>query len=150
MISQVISGSIMILELVLGQTQMLMMSGYNVFQIVPILNWLQMVFVTMNQIMQTAILMVVIVPQTHLPQPKLQLQELVVPQQLEDALAPLHGLVMHIVMMSITTWTAVMMVETVVDVTLTHNTAQYVHALIQMEAGVGQRARKQQQAQQQA
>ena len=71
-------------------------------------------------------------------------------QQLEDARAPLHGLVMHIVMMSITTWTAVMMVETVVDVTLTHNTAQYVHALIQMETGVAQRARKQQQAQQQA
>ena len=71
-------------------------------------------------------------------------------QQLEDALVTRDGLVMHIVMMSITTWTAVMMVEIVVDVTLTHNTAQYVHALIQMEAGVGQRARKQQQAQQQA
>ena len=84
-------------------------------------------------------------------------QELVVPQQalqiqqqLEDARAPLHGLVMHIVMISITTWIVVMMVETVVDVTLTRSTAQYVHALIQMEMGVAQRVRKQQQAQQQA
>ena len=69
-------------------------------------------------------------------------------QQLEDAM--MHGLVMDIVMMSITTWTAVMMVETVVDVTLIRHTVQYADALIQMEAGVGQRARKQQQAQQQA
>ena len=58
-----------------------------------------MVFVMTNQIMQTAILMVAIVP----PQPKLQLQELVVPQQvllqiqqLEDATR--DGAVMHIVM----------------------------------------------------
>ena len=83
-------------------------------------------------------------------------QELVVPQQalqikqLVDARATLHGLVMHIVMISITTWTAVMMVETVVDVMSKQITATYVDALIQMEAGVAQRARKQQQAQQQA
>ena len=62
-----------------------------------------MVFVTMNQIMETAILMVAIVPQ-----PKLQLQELVVATQ--------DGLVIIFVMISITTWTAVMMAETVVAV----------------------------------
>jgi len=101
-----------------------------------------MVFVMTNQIMQTAILMVVIVP--HLPQPKLQLQEL------EDAPATLHGLVMDIVMIVITTWTAAMMVETVVDVTSKQITARYVDALIQMEAGVEQHAHKQQQAQRQA
>ena len=61
-----------------------------------------------------------------------------VPQLLEDATQ--DGLVMHIVMISITTWTAAMMAETVVDVTLTHNTAQFVHALIQMEARVEQLA----------
>ena len=61
-------------------------------------------------------------------------------QQLEDALAPLHGLVMHIVMISITTWTATMMAETVADVMLTQTGAQYAHALIQMEAGVEQLA----------
>ena len=61
-------------------------------------------------------------------------------QQLEDARAPLHGLVIHIAMISITTWTAAMMVETVVDVMLTHNTAQSVDALTQMEAGVEQLA----------
>ena len=70
------------------------MISYNylifLFKIVPKLNWLQMVFVTMNQIMETAILMVVIVPQ-----PKLQLQELVVATQ--------DGLVIIFVMMSITT-----------------------------------------------
>ena len=72
------------------------------------------------------------------------------PQQLEDAPAPLHGLVMHFVMISITTWTAVMMVETVVDVTLSHNTVKYVDALIRMIVAVEQHAHKQQQAQQQA
>ena len=50
------------------------------------------------------------------------------------------GLVMHIVMMTITTWTVVMMAETVVDVTLTHSTALYVDVLIQMKVGVTQRA----------
>ena len=71
-------------------------SGYFCFliKIVPILNWLEMVFVTMNQIMETAILMVAIVPQTYLPQPKLQLQELVVATQ--------DGLVIIFVMISIT------------------------------------------------
>ena len=104
-----------------------------------------MVFVMTNQIMQTAILMVAIVP----PQPKLQLQELVVPQQvllqiqqqLEDATR--HGLVIIIVMISITTWTAAMMAETVatvVAVLLTRNTVQYAHALIQMEVAVEQLA----------
>ena len=38
-------------------------------KIVPILNWLEMVFVTMNQIMPTAILMVVIAQQQHRLQP---------------------------------------------------------------------------------
>ena len=71
-------------------------------------------------------------------------------KQLEDALVTQDGLVIHGVMISITTWTAVMMVETVVDVMSKQITAMYVDALIQMEAGVGQRARKQQQAQQQA
>ena len=70
------------------------MISYNylifLFKIVPKLNWLQMVFVMMNQIMETAILMVVIVPQ-----PKLQLQELVVATQ--------DGLVIAFVMISITT-----------------------------------------------
>jgi hypothetical protein len=83
------------------------------------------------------------------PQPVLQDQEqalLVIQQQLEDALAPLHGLVIHIVMISITTWTAVMMVETVVDVMFKQITAMYVDALIQMEAGVAQHAHKQLQA----
>ena len=73
-------------------------------------------------------------------------QELVVPQQalqikqLEDARANLDGLVMQRVMMPITTWTAVMMAETVADVTSTHNTAQIANALILMEAGVEQLA----------
>jgi len=87
-----------------------------------------MVFVTMNQIIQSAILMVVIVP--HLPQPNLQLQELAVPPLLQDATR--DGLLMDIVMISITTWTATMMVETVADVMLTQTGARYVHALIQM------------------
>ena len=56
-----------------------------------------------------------------------------------------HGLVTCIVMTSITTWTVTMMVETVVDVTSTHNTAQSVGALIQME--VEQLAHKQQPSQ---
>ena len=47
---------------------------------------------------------------------------------------------MGIVMISITTWTAAMMAETVVDVTLTQHGAQYVHALIQMQVGVEQLA----------
>ena len=52
---------------------------------------------------------------------------------------------MGIVMISITTWTVTMMVETVVDVTSTHNTAQSADALIQME--VEQLAHKQQPSQ---
>ena len=56
-----------------------------------------------------------------------------------------HGLVTCIVMTSITTWTVTMMVETVVDVTSTHNTAQSADALIQME--VEQLAHKQQPSQ---
>ena len=69
---------------------------------------------------------------------------------LEIAPATLHGLVMDFVMISKTTWTAVMMVETVVDVTLSHNTVMYVDALIRMIVAVEQHAHKQQQAQQQA
>ena len=57
----------------------------------------------------------------------------------------MHGLVMVIVMISITTWTAVMMEGTVVDVMLTRNTAQSADVLTQMEAGVAQHAHKQQQ-----
>ena len=49
---------------------------------------------------------------------------------------------MVIVMISIITWNVAMMVETVVDVTSTHNTAQSADALIQME--VEQLAHKQQ------
>ena len=48
-----------------------------------------------------------------------------------------------IVMISITTWAAAMMVETVatvVAVLLTRNIAQFAHALIQMEVGVEQHA----------
>ena len=52
----------------------------------------------------------------------------------------MHGLVMVIVMISITTWTAVMMAETVADAMLTQTGAQYAHALIQMEAGLEQLA----------
>ena len=46
-------------------------SGYFCFRIkvVPILNWLEMGFVTTNQIMKTAILMVVIAQQQHRLQP---------------------------------------------------------------------------------
>ena len=58
--------------------------------------------------------------------------------------------VMDIVMTSIITWTAAMMVETVVDVMSKQHTVRYVDALIQMGAGVAQHAHKQQQAQQQA
>ena len=43
------------------------------------------------------------------------------------------GLEMDYAMMSITMWTAVMMVETVVDPTLTHSGAQIANALILME-----------------
>ena len=57
---------------------------------------------------------------------------------LEDATQ--DGLVIIIVMISITTWAAAMMAETVADVTLTRSTAQYADALIQMEAGVEQLA----------
>ena len=70
-----------------------------------------------------------------------QQQALQIQQQLEDnAPAPLHGLVMHIVMMSITTSNAAMMVETVADVTSTLTGAQFAHALIQMEMAVEQLA----------
>ena len=81
-------------------------------------------------------------------QHQLQEAQLGVQQQLEDA--TWDGLVIIIVMISITTWTAAMMVETVVDVMSKQITAMYVDALIQMEAGVEQHAHKQQQAQQQA
>ena len=47
---------------------------------------------------------------------------------------------MGIVMISITTWTVTMMVETAVDVTSTHNTAQSADALTQMETGAEQLA----------
>ena len=53
---------------------------------------------------------------------------------------------MGTVMISITTWTVTMTVETVADVMSTHNTAQSVDALIQME--VEQLAHKQQPSQQ--
>ena len=66
----------------------------------------------------------------------------------ENAPAPLHGLLIIIVMISITTWTAAMMAETVVDVMFKHHTVQYADALIQMEAGVEQLAHNQQQVQQ--
>ena len=80
------------------------------------------------------------------PQPLL----LQIQQQLEGAQALIIGLVMDIVMMTITTWTAVMMAETVADATLTRSTALFVDVLIQMEVSVEQHAHKQQQAQQQA
>ena len=55
-------------------------------------------------------------------------------------------LLMDIVMVSITTWTATMMVETVVDVMSAHNTvAIHATALIPMKAGVEQLVHKQQQ-----
>ena len=57
------------------------------------------------------------------------------------------GLGMHIVMILIITWIATMMVETVVDVMSTHNTAQIANAWILMEAGAEQRVLKQQQYQ---
>ena len=82
--------------------------------------------------------------QHQLQEAQLGQQELGVPQlqqvqqQLEDATR--DGLGMHIVMISITTWTVAMMAETVADVTLTRSTAQYADALIQMEAGVEQLA----------
>ena len=79
----------------------------------------------------------------HKQQQALQIQleaQLEVGLRVEDAPAPLHGLLIIIVMTSITTWSAAMMVETVVDVTLTQHGAQYVHALIQMQAGVEQLA----------
>ena len=58
---------------------------------------------------------------------------------------------MDIVMIVITTWTAAMMVETVVDVTSKQITARYADALIQMTyTTMEQHAHKQQQAQRQA
>ena len=74
-------------------------------------------------------------------QPKIRLQQ--IQQRLEHATQ--DGVVMDIVMISITTWTVTMMVETVVDVTSTHNTAQSADALIQME--VEQLAHRQQPSQ---
>ena len=52
--------------------------GYFCFliKIVPILNWLEMVFVMANQIMPTAILMVVIAQQQHQLQPSQLCQQL--------------------------------------------------------------------------
>ena len=70
------------------------------------------------------------------------------PQLLEDATR--DGLVMDIVMISITTWIAAMMEETVVDVTSKQNIVQYADASIRMEVGVEQRAHQQHKAQQQA
>ena len=58
------------------------------------------------------------------------------------------GLLMDIVMVSITTWTATMMVETVVDEKSKHDTAQITNALIPMKVGLGQLALKQQLVQQ--
>ena len=74
-------------------------------------------------------------------QPKVRLQQ--IQQRLEHATQ--DGVVMGIVMISITTWTVAMMVETVVDVMSTHNTVQSADALIQME--VEQLAHKQQPSQ---
>ena len=88
----------------------------------------------------------------HKQQPALQIQQqalqiqrqvLQIPtalQQLENATR--DGLVIIIVMISITTWAAAMMEGTVVDVTLTRNTAQSADALTQMEAGVEQLAQQ--------
>ena len=42
---------------------------FLIIKIVPTLNWLEMVFAMMNQIMPTAILMVVIAQQQHRLQP---------------------------------------------------------------------------------
>ena len=53
---------------------------------------------------------------------------------------------MDFVMILITTWIAVMMVETVVDVTSTQCGAQNANALIPMEVEVEQLAHKQQHA----
>ena len=71
---------------------------------------------------------------------KQQQAQLEVGLPVEDAPAPLHGLLIIIVMMSITTSSAAMMAETVVDVMLKPHGAQYVNALIQMKAGVEQLA----------
>ena len=58
---------------------------------------------------------------------------------LELEAATQHGLVIIIVMISITTWAAaVEIVVTFVVMSLTRNTAQFVHALIQMEVEVEQ------------
>ena len=56
------------------------------------------------------------------------------------------GLLMDFVMILITTWIAVMMVETVVDVTSTQRGVQNANALIPMEAEVEQLAHKQRHA----
>ena len=81
--------------------------------------------------------MLILTPLQH----QLQEAQLGVPRQLEDA--TWDGLVIIIVMISITTWPAAMMVETVVTVVvvlLILNGAQFVHALIQMQTGVEQLA----------
>ena len=105
---------------------------FLIIKIAPILNWLAMVFATMNQTMLTAILMVVIAQQQH------QLQPCQLCQQLEDATR--DGLVIIFVMISITTLAAAMMEGIVVDVMLTLNTAQSADALTQMETGAEQLA----------
>ena len=74
-----------------------------------------------------------------------EIQLLLELQLAEDATQ--DGLGMHIVMILIITWIATMMVETVVDVMSTHNTAQIANAWILMEAGAEQRVLKQQQYQ---
>ena len=85
----------------------------------------------------------ILLPQWVQPKVRLQVRLQQIQQQLEHATQ--DGVVMGIVMISITTWTVTMMVETVVDVTSTHNTAQSADALIQME--VEQLAHKQQPSQ---
>ena len=68
-------------------------------------------------------------------------------QHLPDYLhATQDGLLMDIVMILITTWIAIMMVETVVDVTSTQNGVQNANALIPMETEVEQLAHKQRHA----
>ena len=72
---------------------------------------------------------VVVEQRVHKQQQALQLQQQALQiqqQQLEDAM--MHGLVMDIVMISITTWTAAMMAETVVDVTSKQHIVQFADA----------------------
>jgi hypothetical protein len=84
-------------------------------------------------------------PALQIQQQALQIQQQVLQirtalQQLEDATR--DGLVIIFVMISTTTLAAAMMEGTVVDVTLTLNTAQSADALTQMEAGAEQLAQQ--------